>query len=116
MRVEYRVEGKGPAFVYVCGIEGSGRLFYKQAADLERDHTVITFPLRGEGRYDMARLVEDLRWVVRDAGIERATFVGESFGGLLTMAAALAAPQMFERAILVNTFPFFSQRAKITLG
>ena len=116
MSIEYRKQGSGPPIVYVAGIEGTGKLFYTQAADLERDHTVISFPLRGEGRYGMARLVEDLAWVVRDAGLERATFVGESFGGLLTMAAALAEPQMFERVILVNTFPFFAQRAKINLG
>jgi 3-oxoadipate enol-lactonase len=116
MTVEYRVEGSGPAFVYVCGIEGTGRLFYKQAADLARDHTVITFPLRGQGRYSLSRLVEDLAWVVRDAGFERATFLGESFGGLLTIAAAHERPDLFERMILVNTFAHFAQRAKIHLG
>ncbi|HEV2860679.1 MAG TPA: alpha/beta hydrolase [Pyrinomonadaceae bacterium] len=116
MTVEYRVEGRGPAFVYVCGLEGSGRLFYKQAADLARDHTVITFPLRGEGRYELSSLIEDLAWVVRDAGFERATVLGESFGGLLTLAAALERPEMFERMILVNTFPHFVQRARIHLG
>jgi 3-oxoadipate enol-lactonase len=116
MIVEYRKEGSGPAFVYVCGIEGTGRLFYKQAADLARDHTVISFPLRGEGRYALSRLVEDLAWVLRDVGAGRATVLGESFGGLLTMAAALEHPELFERMILVNTFPHFSQRAKIHLG
>src|SRR5918999_2808809 len=109
---EYTRMGSGPAFVYVSGVDGTGRLFFKQAEDLARDHTVISFPLRGEGRYGMARLVEDLAWVVRDAGVKRATFVGESFGGLLTMAAALERPEIFERAILVNTFPFFAQRAR----
>jgi 3-oxoadipate enol-lactonase len=113
---EYRIEGSGPPFVYVCGIEGTGKLFYKQAADLARDHTVITFPLRGRGRYPMEELVKDLAHIVRDAGFERATFLGESFGGLLTMAAALEHPRMFERMILVNTFPFFVQRARIGLG
>jgi pimeloyl-ACP methyl ester carboxylesterase len=116
MSVEYRVQGSGPPIVYVSGIEGTGKLFYKQAADLERDHTIISFPLRGEGRYGMPQLIEDLAWVVRDARAEKATFVGESFGGLLTMAAALAEPELFERLILVNTFPFFSQRARIKLG
>jgi 3-oxoadipate enol-lactonase len=116
MSVEYRKEGGGPAFVYVCGIEGTGRLFYKQAADLARDHTVISVPLRGEGRYGMSQLVEDLAWVLRDAGVVRATVLGESFGGLLTLAAALEHPEMFERLILVNTFAHFSQRAKIHLG
>jgi pimeloyl-ACP methyl ester carboxylesterase len=113
---EYTKMGSGPAFVYVSGVDGTGRLFFKQAEDLARDHTVISFPLRGEGRYGMARLVEDVRAVVADAGFERATFLGESFGGLLLMATALAHPEMVERMILVNTFAHFSQRAKIALG
>jgi aminoacrylate hydrolase len=116
MMPEYRVQGSGPAFVYVSGVEGSGKLFYKQADDLARDHTVVTFPLRSAGRYGMPQLVEDLRTVVRAAGFERATVLGESFGGLLTIAAALAYPELFERMILVNTFPFFTQRAKIKAG
>jgi pimeloyl-ACP methyl ester carboxylesterase len=116
MRVEYRIEGQGPALVYVCGIEGTGRLFYKQAADLARDHTIVSFALRGAGRYELETLIEDVAWVVREAGCGPATFLGESFGGLLTMATALAHPELFERMILVNTFPYFAQRAKIKFG
>jgi 3-oxoadipate enol-lactonase len=116
MSVEYRKEGSGPAFVYVCGIEGTGRLFYKQAEDLARDHTVVSFALRGEGRYTLPRLVEDLAWVLREVGGGPATVLGESFGGLLTMATALERPELFGRMILVNTFPHFRQRAKIKLG
>ncbi|HEX8720081.1 MAG TPA: alpha/beta fold hydrolase [Pyrinomonadaceae bacterium] len=116
MSVEYRKEGSGPAFVYVCGIEGSGRLFYKQAEDLARDHTVVSFALRGEGWYELPRLVEDLAHVIREAGGGRATVLGESFGGLLTMAAALEHPDLFERIILVNTFAHFAERAKIHAG
>ena len=113
---EYLKQGEGPPLVYVSGLDGSGKLFYKQAEDLARDHTVISFPLRGEGRYGMARLVEDLALIVRDAGVGRATFLGESFGGMLTMSAALEHPEMFERIILVNTFPYFAHRAKIHAG
>jgi aminoacrylate hydrolase len=116
MSVEYRIEGEGPPLVYVCGIEGTGRLFYKQAADLARDHTIISFALRGAGRYEMPELVEDVAWVVREVGRGPATFIGESFGGLLTMATALAHPELLERMILVNTFPYFAQRAKIKFG
>ena len=116
MSVEYRVEGSGPPFVYVCGIEGTGSLFYKQAADLVRDHAVVSFALRGEGRYQLPRLVGDLAWVIRDAGRGPATVLGESFGGLLTMAAALEHPDLFERIILVNTFPHFAERLRIHAG
>jgi 3-oxoadipate enol-lactonase len=108
--------GDGPPIVYVSGVEGTGKLFYKQEEDLARDHTVISYAMRGEGRYGMDALVSDLAAIVRDAGFERATFLGESFGGMLVMAAALEHPPMFERLILVNTFPHFSQRAKIRAG
>src|SRR3954468_16865321 len=113
---EYIKQGSGPALVYVSGIEGTGRNFYKQAADLERDHTVISFPMRPVGRYRMEALVEDFVSVLHDAGFERATVLGESFGGLLVLAAALAHPQVFERMILVNSFASFPNRSKINLG
>lgn len=113
--IEFHKEGNGPVFVYVCGIEGSGKLFYKQAADLARDHTVVSFPLRRDGWYGLERLVDDLAWVIRETG-GRATVLGESFGGLLTMAAAVEHPELFDRLILVNTFPHFAQRLKIHAG
>lgn len=116
MMLEYHKQGSGPAFLYVSGIEGTGKNFYKQTIDLERDHTVISFPLRPEGRYGMAELVDDLIRVIRDAGFERVTVLGESFGGLLVLAAALMHPGYFERMILVNSFASFPHRAKINLG
>lgn len=114
--IEYSKQGSGPAFVYVSGIEGTGKNFYKQAADLARDHTVISFPMRAVGRYRMETLVEDFASVIRDAGFARATVLGESFGGLVVLAAALAYPNLFERMILVNSFASFPNRPKINLG
>lgn len=114
--VEYHKQGKGPAFVYVPGIEGTGRNFYKQAADLAQDHTVITFPWRPVGPYGMQELVDDLLWVIRDAGFARVTILGESFGGSVVLAAALEQPNYFERMIIVNSFASFPHRAKINLG
>lgn len=116
MNPTYCKHGNGAAFVYVCGIEGSGKLFYKQIDDLARDHTVLTLPLRPHGRYAMKDLVEDLRFTVRDAGFERATVWGESFGGMIVMSAALAHPEICERMILVNTFPYFENRRRINSG
>jgi len=91
-------------------------MFYRQAEDLQRDHTVISLPLRAEGRYSIQVLIEDLVSAVRDAGFNKATVLGESFGGLLTMAAALVHPELIERIILVNTFARFHDRKKINAG
>jgi pimeloyl-ACP methyl ester carboxylesterase len=113
---EYQKQGSGPTFVYVSGIEGTGKNFYKQAADLARDHTIISFPMRPQGRYGMEALVDDLISIIRENGPERVTVLGESFGGLLVLAAALQYPSYFERMILVNSFAAFPHRAKINLG
>lgn len=112
----YQLHGSGQPLVYVCGIEGSGLNFYKQLPDLERDHAVITFPLRGQGRYGLDRLVDDVRTILLDAGFQRATFIGESFGGLVVQGLALRYPEIVERIILVNTFASFLHRAKLRAG
>jgi pimeloyl-ACP methyl ester carboxylesterase len=114
--IEYHKKGSGPGFVYVSGIEGTGRNFYKQAADLARDHTVISFPLRPVGRYGMQELVDDLLCVIRASGFEQVTILGESFGGSVVLTAALQYPNYFERMIIVNSFASFPHRAKINLG
>ncbi len=116
--IAHRTQGSGPPFLYIAGIEGTGRLFYKQANDLAQDHTVVSFPLRPEGRYAMNALVEDVGEVLREVGAEKepATVLGESFGGALAMSAALTYPALFRRMILVNTFPWFAHRRKIRFG
>jgi pimeloyl-ACP methyl ester carboxylesterase len=113
---DYSIYGNGAPILYLCGIEGTGRLFYKQIDDLGRDHTVLLMPLRARGRYAMTQLVADARFVIRDAGFENATVLGESFGGMIALALARAHPELVARMILVNTFPYFKDRAKINLG
>lgn len=113
---EYHVHGSGEPLVYVCGIEGTGLNFFKQLPDLISDHQVITFPYRAEGSYGLDQLVADLAWILRDAGIERATLIGESFGGLVVQAMALAHPQSVKRIILVNTFASFLNPLKVIAG
>src|SRR5438874_389387 len=67
MSIEYRVEGSGPPFVYVCGIEGSGRLFYKQSEDLARD--LLLGKVVSED--DRARFREHTRVVGREGYLSR---------------------------------------------
>jgi pimeloyl-ACP methyl ester carboxylesterase len=112
----YCKQGCGKPFVYVCGIEGTALNFFVQFPDLERDHCIISCQLRPDGKYGIEKLVEDIATIVKDAGFEKALFLGESFGGLLTMATALAHPQIFSGMILVNTFAWFRHRRWINFG
>lgn len=113
---QYQVHGSGEPLVYVCGIEGTGLNFFKQLPDLACDHRVITFPYRADGSYGLDQIVADLAWILRDAGIERATLIGESFGGLVVQAMALAHPQSVKQIILVNTFASFLNPLKVKAG
>ena len=89
MEFEYQKCGSGPPFIYVSGLESSGKLFYKQARDLARDHTVVSFPLRPSGRHTMSDLIDDLVCIVRDVGAERANCLIDSVGAASLIAASL---------------------------
>jgi len=112
----YRVEGSGPLLVYVAGLDGTGELFFKQAARLADAYRVVTFRSRDRGRFTYDDLTGDLAAIIRDLGEQRATILGESFGGTVALSFALQYPQMIERLVVVNSFPRFRKRLTIKLG
>lgn len=102
--------------VLVPGIDGTGKLFYRQIPRLERRYTVTTTALRDDAR-SMDDLVADLHATVQGAAGEgRVTIVGESFGGALTLSYALAHPERVERMVILNSFAHFGSQARLWLG
>ena len=89
------IEGSGEPLVLVPGMDGTGRLFYRQVPLLARSFRVATYALRNDAS-SMATLVDDLERVIVAVAPEtgRATVVGESFGGALAMSFALARPEI----------------------
>lgn len=108
-----RVTGTGPLLVLVPGLDGTGRLFYRQVPSLARRFRVVTYALREDAT--MEDLVADLAAVVRDAAApgERATIVGESFGGAVAMSVALAHPELLDRLVVLNSFPRFLPQRRL---
>jgi pimeloyl-ACP methyl ester carboxylesterase len=102
--------------IYVAGLDGTGQLFFKQAPRLARVHRVATFRSREHGRFTYEDLTDDLTTIIRSQGEQRATIVGESFGGTVALTFALRYPQMAERLVVVNSFPRFRNRLTIKLG
>ena len=115
-RPNYRVEGSGPAIIYVPGLDGTGQLFFKQIPSLAIDHRVVTFRSRDRGRFTYDDLADDLAAIIQDLGEQKATVVGESFGGTVALWFALRYPQMVSRLVVVNSFPRFRNRMTIKLG
>jgi len=112
----YQVEGSGPLLIYVAGLDGTGQLFFKQAPRLALALRVITFRSREHGRFTYEDLTEDLAEIIRNQGEQRATIVGESFGGTVALNFAIRYPRMVERLVVVNSFPRFRNRLTIRLG
>ncbi len=111
------VEGDGPPLVLVPGMDGTGRLFYRQVPLLARSYRVATYALRNDAE-SMDVLVEDLARVIRtvsSAG-EPAIVVGESFGGAVALSFALARPELVAALVILNSFPRFLPQFRLRLA
>ena len=109
--------GEGPPLVLVPGMDGTGRLFYRQVPLLARSYRVATYHLRDEAA-SMDLLVADLAGVIGSvAGPGRpAIVVGESFGGAVTLSLAVARPDLVAALVIINSFPRFLPQLRLHLA
>ena len=84
----------------------------------ERSYRVIRYDLTGLGRsdkraYDYARHsslrghADDLLEVCAELGVEGASFVGHSAGGMIGLLAALREPARFDELVLISASPCY---------
>jgi pimeloyl-ACP methyl ester carboxylesterase len=111
------VHGSGEPVGLVSGMDGTGKLFYRQVPLLARSSRVATYALRDTAT-TMEELVADLGRVVDTVAPQarRATIVGESFGGALALSFALARPEQVERLVILNSFPHFTPQIRLHLA
>ena len=112
----YEVQGAGPLFIYIAGLDGTGELFFKQSPMLESRYRVVTFRSREGGEFSYDDLADDVAAIIEDNEETRATILGESFGGTVALSFALRFPEMVERLIVVNSFPRFRRQLLIRVG
>ena len=103
--------------VLVPGIDGTGKMFYRQLPSLQRTFAVTTTRLRDDAE-TMDDLVADLHAeIMRVAGTDgRVTLLGESFGGALTLSYAVAHPDRVDRLVILNSFANYGSPARLWLG
>jgi pimeloyl-ACP methyl ester carboxylesterase len=95
--------GEGTPVVLLHGLTATRRYVVMGSRALERSgHRVVTYDARGHGAstgaedpdaYDYDDLVEDLRAVMDDRGIDRAVLVGASMGAHTAVRMALDHPE-----------------------
>jgi pimeloyl-ACP methyl ester carboxylesterase len=107
-RIAYRMAGEGPAIVLIHGVASSSSTWRLVGPYLARHNTVLAVDLLGHGEsskprgdYSLGAQASGIRDVMVALGIERATFVGHSFGGGIAMQLAYQFPERCLRLVLV---------------
>jgi pimeloyl-ACP methyl ester carboxylesterase len=119
----YDVRGRGSPLVLIQGV-GVGRWGWEPVADrLARRFQVITIDNRGigaadtpGGHYSTRVMAQDVLAVLDDAGIQHASVVGTSLGGMIAQELALAHPERVDKLILVATIPGGPRSRPMPLG
>jgi pimeloyl-ACP methyl ester carboxylesterase len=93
------------------GIGASAEIWADWISTLVDAHRLLTFDMRGYGRshipgpgfgWSLDRMVEDLFAVADAARLQRFHLVGESIGGTVALAAALARPERIATLTVSN--------------
>ena len=108
-QIGYRRGGQGPVLLLLHGIAGSSVTWIPAMRLLESDYTVLAPDFLGHGAsekplgdYSLGNLATVMRDLLSLLGIDRATVVGQSFGGGVAMQFAYQFPERCERLVLVD--------------
>jgi pimeloyl-ACP methyl ester carboxylesterase len=105
----YRRGGKGPVLVLLHGIAGSSSTWVPVMRLMHHEYTVLAPDFLGHGEsakptgdYSLGNHASAVRDFLELLDIERATVVGQSFGGGVAMQFAYQFPERCDRLVLVD--------------
>jgi len=121
--IAYDVRGHGRPLVLVQGV-GIGRWGWEPVVDrLARRFRVISVDNRGvgasdtpPGHFSTRSMAQDVLAVLDHAGIQQASVLGTSLGGMIAQELALAHPERVDRLVLVATVPGGLRSRPMPLG
>ena len=102
------ISGSGPPLILLHGLAGSARWWQRNTPALERSFTVHAIDLPGfgasrrEARFVLDEAPAQLVATMDRLGIERASIVGHSMGGLVAAGVAADFPDRVDKLILVD--------------
>jgi pimeloyl-ACP methyl ester carboxylesterase len=109
-----------PVILLTHGYSASARMWDQNVPALARERVVVTWDLPGHGEsdapddpgaYTHAACLAEMRVLLDEGGAERAVLCGQSLGGFLSLAYALAEPERVAALVLVDTGPGFRDDA-----
>jgi pimeloyl-ACP methyl ester carboxylesterase len=111
VRLSYLESGSGePALLFIHGWCCDATFWRYQLPDFEADHRVVALDLRGHGEsdkpdqdYGIQSFVDDVLWLMEQAGVERPVLVGHSMGGVIALSLLRRKPDAARGAVLVDS-------------
>jgi 3-oxoadipate enol-lactonase len=112
VRLHYELSGAVDSPVLVLGnsLGSSLHMWDKAVSWLETSFRILRYDMRGHGKssvpsapYSIEQLGSDLLLLMDHLSIDRVRLCGLSLGGLVSMFAAIHAPERFDRIVLANT-------------
>ena len=122
VRLHHTVAGdSGPAVLLGPSLGTTGELWRELAADLSRDHRVVSLDLRGHGGspvppgpYTIEGLAADVVATADALGLDRFGYVGLSIGGAVGQVLGLDHAERLTSLVLCCTAPVFGDSATWT--
>ncbi len=111
MSLNYKVSGTGPPLIILHGFLGSLDNWQTHARSLSDMATVYIVDARNHGRsphypeHTYALMAEDLKNLMDEQGIAKASLLGHSMGGKTVMEFANRYPEMIEKLIIADISP-----------
>lgn len=112
--IDYEVTGSGPTLLLSHGYGSTRHMWDDQHHALADRWRVVSWDMRGHGEtdspadakeYSAALTVADMRALLQHVGAERAIIGGLSLGGYVSLAFALAHPEMTQALVICDSGP-----------
>ncbi len=115
-----KLQPQYPLFVFLPGMDGTGKLLRLQTVGLEAAFDVRCLMIPPEDLTNWDVLSEQVIKLIHaelEKNPHRPVYLcGESFGGCLAMKVAVTSPQLFKRVILVNPASSLHRRSLLVWG
>lgn len=110
VKIWYEEQGKGSAVVLLHGFLEASWMWKDIWPELAKRHRVIMIDLPGHGQSDcigyvhtMEEMADAVSAVIQELGIRRATLVGHSMGGYVSLAFAEKYPDVVKTLVLMQS-------------
>lgn len=120
IELDYEDHGQGHVLLLLHGLGSTKKDWDAQVPFFSKTHRVIAVDLRGHGAstkpqdaYSVELMTEDVKQLLDQLNIKKATIVGFSMGGAVAFEMAANHPEYLDNLVIVNSGPDFNNMGNI---